>query len=202
MAGAGKKRNVSVGFGFANPTQTTSKRGPSTLDVSAAVARKATTGAKIVAKVGSSASTGVVADMARAAPLVAPALSKLAIPLTILAAGGAAAIEGARGLKKRGTEGLMKGAVRGAADSVTLGLASWAYDKAKKNIGFDHPNPIKTAEGMKHFSQASQRFAEQNASAGPRGSADGEGPKGWANPKVQAAAQAARVAKLGTKPKG
>lgn len=190
MAGAGKKRNVSVGFGFANPTQTTSKRGPSTLDVSAAVARKATTGAKIVAKVGSSATTGVVADMARAAPL------------TILAAGGAAAIEGARGLKKRGTEGLMKGAVRGAADSVTLGLASWAYDKAKKNIGFDHPNPIKTAEGMKHFSHASKRFAEQNASAGPRGSADGEGLKGWANPKVQAAAQAARVAKLGTKPKG
>ena len=183
---------------------------PNALDVSAATSRQGVAATVIARRAAPSMGQTILGDIARMAPKAAPVLAKAAVPLTILAAGGAALIEGKRGYDEGGATGAVKGAVRGAADSLSLGLASWAYEKAKKGLGFDAPDkpaasPAKnsgtpgklSASDYTHFSQANKSFAagkaqsrkpDQNAqSTGPSGK-----PRGFQIGHVQAAAQAAK----------
>lgn len=188
-------------------------RHPNGMDVTAALSRHAALTTKVVSKtVPVMTGPGMIASLARAAPKAAPILGKLALPLTIAAATGAAVNGAIKGYERDGIAGAAKGAVRGAADSVTLGLASWAYEKAKKGMGFEDrdlrkPSNEQVAEQFSHFSTANKSFADKRAqSAAPKDPAQskpsgGGGPRGWANPNVQAAAQAARGAQY-SGPKG
>lgn len=172
---------------------------PNPLDVSAAVSRQAVVGAHAL-KRAAPAAPALLGKIASSATKAAPALAKFALPLTALAAGGAAIVEGARRYEKEGAAGAVKGAIRGAADSVTLGLASWAWNKAKNGQGFDARDQMAASKkpglDMTHFSAANKKFTDQGAmklapkpqqQEPPKG-----GARGWANPKVQAAAQAAK----------
>lgn len=188
-------------------------RHPNTMDVTAALSRHAALSTKVVSKtVPAMTGPGMIASLARAAPKAAPILGKLALPLTVAAATGAAVNGAIKGFERDGVTGAAKGAIRGAADSVTLGLASWAYDKAKKGMGFEDrdmqaPSNDQVAEQFSHFSSANKSFAgkQRAQSAAPQGPAQTKpaagGPRGWANPNVQAAAQAARGAQY-SGPKG
>lgn len=206
-----------VNVGFSAPTAPRKAPShPSGLDITAAVSRHAALSTNVVAKAVPAATahmphlmggTNLVASLARAAPMAAPVLSKLALPLTVAAAVKGAVDGGIHGYQKDGLGGAAAGAAFGAADSITLGLASWAYDKAKKGLGFDAreiSQQQEVAEGnaeiLSHFSQANRSYAESKAkptqSKQPAGKPQTQqgGPRGWANPKVQAAAQAARGA--------
>lgn len=203
-----------VNVGFSAPTAPSKAPShPSGLDLTAAVSRHAALSTNVVAKAVPAATqhmpklmggTNLVASLARAAPMAAPVLSKLALPLTVAAAVKGAVDGGVQGYQKDGLAGAASGAAFGAADSITLGLASWAFEKAKKGMGFDARDQQQevadgNAELLSHFSQANRSYVESKSK--PAQSVPAKKPqtqqggqRGWANPKVQAAAQAARGA--------
>lgn len=207
MAGVPKpEKAIRVSFGVSNPKNP--GRHPSGLDATAAASRWAVAGGGALKKAApalAKSDHAIMASLARAAPKVAPALAKFALPLTVAAAGAAAIQGGMARYEKEGVAGAAKGAVRDAADSVTLGLASWAYEKAKKGMGYDAPDmPEKReevahlgGESLSHFSSANQSFqskrtAQSKAAApGPQQSTGGK-PRGFQIPSVQEAAQAAK----------
>lgn len=124
--------------------------------------------------------------------------SKAALPLTA----AFAAYEAYQGYQKDG----VRGAAMGAADSLTFGAASWLAGYSAPAAPSAAPNPATgptPPAGMKPPSGQGAAFinAKAEAKAATRGSATAEspalsmakgGPRGWANPAVQKAAQAAR----------
>lgn len=190
---------------------------PTGLDVTASVARNVAVVGKGVNTFGHMIADPLGSKIVSVGQKTLPALGKLALPLTIAAAGTAAVLEGYKGYQKNGAIGAAKGAVRGAADSMTLGLASWAYNKvahggsskpgenipdqttktivawAAEGKGGRSSLPSLSGSEAQSFSKASKTYeAKRQSSAPPDKPQSTPGRRGFQNPKVQAAAQRAK----------
>lgn len=83
------------------------------------------------AKAAAPTATGLTAGYALAR--LAPSVARLAGPIGLAAAGAKAIYDGYQGYEKNGVEG----AIRGAADSLTFGLAGKGFDAAEHFFGHD-----------------------------------------------------------------
>ena len=186
------------------------------LDYTASASRQATGAAIGAGKVAAAAPAlagSVFGDVLSALPKAAPVLGKLAVPLTALAAGVAAGVEGKKGYDKGGVTGAAVDGIHGALDSVTLGLATWAYHKAgdallpakgqrtpvnvprsSVNTG-GHGNPIAPAQ-QAQFNAADRHYRDSHmTSHSPEQPVPGDDShKGW-TPQARIEAAKARGAK-------
>ena len=141
----------------------------------------ATANAAMAAIIAGGTTAGVGLGISKALSLTGSLAGKLAWPIALGAAGYAA--------KEGYEEGGVPGAVKGALDSVTLGLASVAKHKAEQLL---LPPP---AERRAYHAPRSS-FATANAAyrgmQSAQHSSTSSAPRGWAHPKVQAAAKAAQ----------
>lgn len=139
---------------------------------------------------------GGVAGLAVKAGLVSKAAltiaGKAALPLSIA---GTAAYYGWRAMQEgKGVSGTAKAAAWGALNgAIPVDLAMQAYGAIKG----DKPAPGATAQARQPAPSAEQTQAftslnEKFQSSGPQPEANGEGKRGYANPKTQRAAQEAR----------
>lgn len=130
--------------------------------------------------------TGLVSKTAMAV------VGKAALPLSIA---GTAAYYGWRAMQEgKGVSGTAKAAAWGALNgAIPVDLAMQAYGAIKG----DKPAPGATAQARQPAPSAEQTQAftslnEKFQSSGPQPEANGEGKRGYANPKTQRAAQEAR----------
>ena len=122
---------------------------------------------------------GINQAVKAAGPVVGGLVGKLAWPIALGFAGYAAR----EGYKESGAPG----AIKGALDSVTLGLASVAKHEAEQLL---LPPPEKRTPY--HAPRSSFATANATYTAMQEAKVRSTAPRGWANSKVQAAAQAAK----------
>lgn len=177
--------------------------GQRTADTSASVSRNAAVVEKGVSKIPTIAES-VMADIARAAPKALNVIGKMAVPLTVAAAGGEAVYQGVKRYQNgEGIEGAVSGAAWGAADSISLGLFNWAMGRnsdGTKNMpsgpagSKDSPRQM-TPGQQKTFSNANQRFETRRAAQGDADQGNGNHNRGTRNESNLKAIIAARQAR-------
>lgn len=151
---------------------------------------------------------------ANAAAKALNAVGKVALPLTAVVSGGAGLYQGFQRFQKDGLRGAAEGAFWGAADSISLGLVTWAAGRnadgtrvAGKAEGGARQmasiGPGRSASGPKQssvtkaFNVADARYADAHeADAGAQQMQEQQsgvsGGRGFQNAKNQAAAQRAK----------